>query len=64
MKKLTNYDPNISWAKHTIKVSFMIWDYKVASYHSYLTEQLIAYKEYLVNPIFSYTCLSDGQGKP
>lgn len=28
MKKLTNYDPNISWAKHTIKVSFMIWDYK------------------------------------
>ncbi|EOZ5835954.1 DUF5406 family protein [Enterococcus faecium] len=31
MKKLTNYDPNISWAKHTIKVSFMIWDYKVAS---------------------------------
>ncbi len=42
MKKLTNYDPNISWAKHTIKVSFMIWDYKVASYHSYLTEQLIA----------------------
>lgn len=28
MKELTIYDPNISWAKHTIKVSFMIWDYK------------------------------------
>lgn len=26
--QLKNYDPNISWAKHTIKVSFMIWDYK------------------------------------
>lgn len=28
MKELTIYDPNISWAKHTIKVSFMIRDYK------------------------------------
>lgn len=28
MKKLTNYDHNIVWAKHTIKVSFMIWNYK------------------------------------
>lgn len=28
MKELTIYDPNISWAKHTIKVSFMIWGYK------------------------------------
>lgn len=26
--KLTNYDPNIKWAVHTIKVSFMRWGYK------------------------------------
>lgn len=26
--QLKKYDPNISYGKHTIKVSFMIWDYK------------------------------------
>ena len=26
--QLKNYDPNVTWAKHTIKVSFMIWNYK------------------------------------
>lgn len=26
--QLKNYDPNLTWAKHTMKISFMIWDFK------------------------------------
>lgn len=26
--QLKNYDPNLTWAKHTMKISFMMWDYK------------------------------------
>ncbi|MGM0122506.1 hypothetical protein IGK56_002741 [Enterococcus sp. AZ152] len=25
---MKNYDPNIRWRKHTVKVSFQRWDYK------------------------------------
>lgn len=25
---MKNYDPNIYWGRHTIKVSFQCWDYK------------------------------------
>lgn len=25
---MKNYDPNIRWGKHTVKVSFQRWDYK------------------------------------
>ena len=25
---MENYDPNIQWGTHTIKVSFQQWDYK------------------------------------
>ncbi|MCO5478601.1 DUF5406 domain-containing protein [Enterococcus gallinarum] len=25
--RLKNYDPNLRWSKHTIKITFMIWDY-------------------------------------
>ncbi|EOS7956400.1 DUF5406 family protein, partial [Enterococcus hirae] len=25
---MKNYDPNIRWGKHTVKVSFQHWDYK------------------------------------
>ncbi|MEB5950520.1 DUF5406 family protein [Enterococcus innesii] len=34
--QLKKYDPNISWAIHTIKISFMIWDYK--GYVTYKTK--------------------------
>ena len=25
--RLKNYDPNLRWSKHVIKITFMIWDY-------------------------------------
>ncbi len=32
---MKNYDPNIYWGKHTIKVTFQCWDYK-----GYVTYQI------------------------
>jgi Family of unknown function (DUF5406) len=26
---ITNYDPNISWARHTFELTFMQWDYSL-----------------------------------
>jgi len=29
LKPLTNYDPNITWARHTFELIFMQWDYSL-----------------------------------
>ena len=29
MNHITNYDPNIKWARHTFELTFMQWDYSL-----------------------------------